>query len=230
MSQDVKNDIKMQSAFLGIYGYIVPGSEAPSMQSLSYIAQFSGAMGARDSSRLQFDFDEGFNSVAKNVVNISEIASEDLGILEKLADTFDAQVEQVRSAATGLTPMDVERNSKTGKYFLEFEKIEQKYNALVSSLDDYSSANFRTRIKKLRAANDLFGDIANYTYKLIEGRSFGYPLAVSGIFPEFADEEVRVRNCVLGVGADCAPNGPFPGGYQGILQKLSDEYRGLLND
>lgn len=228
LSQDIKNDFKIQTNYLGAMGYIVPDVEEQP-RAVMYIEKMAAASESRGSSRFHIDLDEGLGKISENLVEASEVTAEDLDNLEKLANTFDVQVKQAKSAIPQLTPLTVERNKRTEKYFLEFERIRQKMDALVATLDGYSSTDLREKIETLRQANELFGGIAAYTTALIGGRTFGYPLDISKLFPGIKTEEARVKECVSQPRlAGCRPPGPFPGGYQSMLQKLEPLYNMLI--
>lgn len=224
LSADVKNDFKIESNYLGAIGRIVPDGE-PQTETMAYINQMLAAATNRGSARFQFDFDMGLENISKNAVKVSEVAGEDLNILEKLSNTFDAQIQQAKIKVPQLTPLTAERNKKTEKYFLEFNRIEQKLNALTASLDNYSSVDFREKIKKLKIVNELFSRIAIFTQALIQGIASGYALEISKIFPELGNAEAAVKKCFQSPAtAGCKAIGPFPGGYQIMLQQLEPLY------
>lgn len=231
LSSDVKNDFKIQGNYLGVMGYIIPDTEQQPSRAMEYIGKMVATSESRGSSRFRIDLDEGLVEISKNLVKASEVTVEDLNILEKLADTFDAQVKSAKSAVPQLTPLTIERNRKTEKYFLEFERIRQKLDALVMTLGNYSSSDFRGGVKKLKQANKLFGEIAGYAAALVGGRTFGYPLDISKFFPEVKTEEAKVKKCASQPQlAGCRPSGPFPGGYQQMLQKLKPLYEALMEE
>jgi len=230
LSQDVKNDFKIESNYLGVIGYIVPDSE-PSSEVMTYIGEMVSAAERRGSTEFYFNLDEGLSKVSENIIKASEVTNKDLNNLEELANTFDVHIEQVKSNPPQLIPLTVERNKKTEEYFLEFDRTEQRLNSLIASLNNYSSTDFRERIKKLKSANELFSEIAAYTQLLIEGKSFGYSLDVSKVFPELNSEEKKVKTCSQSpYSAGCEASGPFPGGYQPLLQKLETIYSKLTKD
>jgi len=229
LSQDINNDFKIESNYLGAIGSVVSGENQPAKVML-YMEKIMAAAESRGSARFQFDFDRGLEDASGNAAKVSEVASEDLGVLDKLANTFDTQVEQAKANAPQLTPLIVERNKKTEKYFLEFERIEQKLKALIASLDNYSSADFRKKIKKLKPANELFGKIANYTKALIQGKARGYALGVSEVFPALKDEEAKAKNCFWARSSGCEQVGPFTAEYQQMLIKLEGIYVQLIEN
>lgn len=230
LSSDVKNDFKIESNYLGAIGRIVPDGE-PQTETMAYINQMLAAATNRDSTRFQFDFDMGLDNVSKNAIKVSEVAGEDLNILEKLSNTFDAQIQQAKINAPQLIPLTVEKNKKTEKYFLELNRIKQKLNALTASLENYSSTDFREKIKNLKIANELFGRIAGFTQALIQGTASGYALEISKIFPELKNAEATIKKCSLSpANAGCKAIGPFPGGYQTMLQQLEPLYSQLMEN
>lgn len=231
LSQDVKNDFKIQTNYLGVIGSIIPDTEQQPPKAMEYIRKMAAAAESRGSTRFHIDLDEGLEKISENLAKASGVAGEDLNNLEKLADTFDAQVTLARSAAPQLVPLTVERNKQTEKYFLEFDRSQQKLDALTATLGNYSSASFRNEIKKLKQANKLFGEMAGYTAALIGGKAFGYALDVSKLFSEVKAEEAKAKKCSSQPNlAGCKPSGPFPGGYQQMLQKLEPLYGALIEE
>lgn len=191
-------------------GYIIPDAEKQP-KAMVYIGEMTGATTSRGSSRFHINLDEGLEEISKNLVIVSNVTEEDLNNPEKLADTFDVQTEQARSVVPELAMLTVERNERTEKYFLEFDRIQQKLSALAATLDNYLSIGFRDKIRKLKQVNEIFREIANFTAALIGGRAFGYALDVSKLFPEIKAEETAVRICAIQPNfAGCRSSGPFP--------------------
>lgn len=232
-SQDVKNDFKMQAGLLGLLGSITGDEDNnPSSAVMSYASKFINAIEARGSAKLSFDLEGGLEKPLKEAVLIADVTREDLGILEKIANTFDEAVKQANAGVPELESLTVERNKKTEKYFLEFDRIDQKLKALAASLNSYSSADFRSKIKKLKSANEIFDEIIVYSFQLIVGKARMYALNVAKTFPEFAVEEAAVKNCAKYdsqvAPAGCEPISFLPGKFQPLLKGLSDIYDGLL--
>lgn len=232
-SQDVKNDFKMQANLFGLLGSVTGEEEKnPSPAVMSYASKFISASEARGSAKLSFNLDGGLEKPLKDAVLISDVAREDLGILEKTANAFDEAVRLVKTGVPSLKPLTVERNKKTEKYFLEFDRIDQKLKALSASLHSYSSVDFRLKIKKLKSANEVFGEIAQYSSQLIVGKARMYSLNVAKTFPELAVDEAAVKNCskydLDTAPFDCKPVAFMPGKFQPLLRKLADIYTGLI--
>lgn len=232
LSQDVKNDFKMEAAYAGLLGTLDPNQEGLSPASMVFVGKLLTAANARGSAKLSFDLEKDFGETLKTAIAIAEVAREDLGFLEKTANAFDQAVKQAKSATPQLTPLSMERNKKTDKYFLEFDRVDQRLKALAASLDTYTGSDFRPRIKKLKSANDTFEAVAKYLYQLFSGKGWLYGLEVAKTFPEVAKEEAAVRNCakydpkVAPTG--CEPAGFMPGQFQPMLKKLADVYSGLI--
>ncbi|MEK9180389.1 MAG: hypothetical protein AAB897_03180 [Patescibacteria group bacterium] len=233
LSQDVKNDFKMQANFFGLLGSVTGDEDtSPSPAVEDYASKFISANEARGSAKLSFDLEGGLEKPLKDALLIADVTREDLGISEKAANTFDEAVKQAKAGIPALTPLTVERNKKTEKYFLEFDRINQKLGATAASLNGYSSADFRSKIKKLKSANEIFGETVKYSYQLIVGKARSYPLEIAKTFPEAAKEEAAVKNCakydpgVAPVG--CEPVAFMPSQFQPLLMKLADIYSGLI--
>ena len=231
ISEDVKNDFKMEAAYFGIFGNFNPAKEGAYPEILPYVNIFFNALNNRASARLSYDM--GDPAFLKDAPLIGEVAKEDIGVLEKLANTFDSAVLQVKADIPGLSPLIVERNNKTEKYFLEFDRINQKLNALVASLDIYSSSDFRAKIKKLESVNEVFGQLSQYIYLLNIGKGWAYSFEISKTFPEVTNEEKAVINCAKYnpqvAPAGCEPIGFFPGKFQELLRKLETVYLTLID-
>lgn len=231
ISKEVESDFQTESSFFGTFGYLVPdvgGFGDPRAEAA--FTKFMSAQSARGSSRIAFDPDEPFERFAQSAESLAEVTSEDLTVLERLADTFDAAVAAARADVPELVALTVERNKKTEKQFQEFERILVKHEALASSLDKYSSADFRARLEKLKSANEIFEDLATYTKLLVEGKVWGYSLTVVALFPEVQTQENAVKLCWQRRGS-CQFVGPFPGEqYQVMFQKLEPLYVALVED
>lgn len=216
ISRDVKNDFKMEAAYFGIFGNQNPEKEGAYPEIFPYVTSFDNAKNSRGSARLSLEL--GDKDFLKDALLVGEVVKEDIGVLEKLANTFDSAVLQVKGNIPELPPLTVERNEKTEKYFLEFNKIDQKFKALVTSLDAYSSSDFRAEIKKLKSANEIFSDISQYFYLLNIGRGWAYSFEIAKTFPEVTEEEKEVMDCTKwsyqAAPLGCEPVGPMPGKFQ----------------
>lgn len=233
LSPDVKNDFKMQSSFLGLLGSVTGEEESnPPPAAIDYFSKLMSAVEARGSAKLSFDLEGGLEKPLKDAVLIADVTREDLGILEKTANVLDEAVKLAKAGVPALKPWTVERNKKTEKYFLEFDRIDQKLKALAASLDNYSSADFRSRIKRIKSVNEVFGEIMTYSAQLIVGKAGMYSLSVAKTFPELAAQETAVKNCAKYnpqvAPADCKPVAFLPGKFQPLLRKLADIYEGLI--
>ena len=234
LSSDTKNDFKMEANLIGLLGSITGDEDNnPSLTVMSYVSKFVSATEARSSAKLSFDLEGGLEKPLKDTILIADVTREDLGILEKTANVFDEAIKQAKVGVPMLEPLTVERNKKTEKYFLEFDRIDQKLKATAASLNSYSSADFRLKIKKLKSANEVFGEIVKYSYQLIIGKARLYPLSVAETFPEIAAEETAVKNCAKyssqTAPAGCEPVAFLPGKFQPLLRKLANIYEGLID-
>src|SRR3989344_1709865 len=158
ISQDVKNDFRMESAFFGIIGYMVPGVEGPgSPEAEAAFSEFANAQRARESGRIPaFSLGNPFEQFLQSAEAIGEVTAEDLVALERLADTFAAAVANVRADVPELPPLTVAKNEKTEKQFQELERIRTKHEGLSDSLEGYGSGDFRAEAERLKVVNAAF--------------------------------------------------------------------------
>lgn len=234
LSSDVKNDFKMQTAYLGFIGYLEPDVEPPPAKVVMYVGKLAAAQNARASSKFSgFDLDKDFGIFLKDILAVEEITNEDLGFLEKTANTFDEAVKRAKANIPQLASLTVERNKKTEKYFLEFDRIDQQLKASAASLDGYSSNDFRLKIENLQAANEVFGELANYTYQLYSDKGWPYGFDVAKAFPELAGAEAAAKRCSQyhpqTAPTECQPVAFMPGQYQTLLRELEAIYMQLID-
>ncbi|MBI4812687.1 hypothetical protein HY798_04640 [Candidatus Falkowbacteria bacterium] len=234
LSSDVKNDFKIQAAYFGFIGYLEPDVEPPPARVVMHVGKLAAAQNARSSPKFidGFDPEKDFGVFLKDILIVKDITNEDLGFLEKMTNVFDEAVKHAKANVPELVPPTIERNKKTEKHFLEFERIDQRLKALAASLDSYSSGEFRSKMEKLKASNEVFGELANYTYQLYSDKGWPYSFDIAKTFPELAGVEAAVKRCSLynprTAPTDCKPTAFMPGQYQSLFRELTTIYTGVI--
>lgn len=230
LSEDVKNDFKMEANFFGLIGYLKAGYEGLPPRAMIYVGKLTMAADARAHPKLSFNMEDFGNTLETIAFALPDIANEDIKFLERLSDTFDEAVKRAKKSIPALAPLTMERNKKTERYFLEFDRLDQQLKAVAATLDKYSSNDFRAQLKKLKSANEVFRGLARYTSLLIEGKAGAYSLDVAKLFPEVQPMENAIKLCFRQQ-ASCKQVGPFPGEqYQVMFQKLEPLYSALIEE
>lgn len=232
LSSEVKSDFKMEAAYFDIMGNLEPDLKDFSPLTKIRLQKFLNAAKERNSSQLSFDFEKDFSEFLNGAVNIYNVAINDLELNEREADVFEAALSRAKSGIPELAPFSVARNEKTDKYFWEFDRLDNQIKILTSSLEKYSSDEFRSRIEKLRIANEVFNKISRYTFQLFEGKVSIYALDITQTLPEVSNEEKKIIECFKWAPfvppPECQPAGFMPGKYQTMLIKLGNIYTELI--
>lgn len=188
LSPEVYADLDVMVYALDVFASIVPGQELDSDAAHNLLA----AIKERDSQDIKSSFDSP-SELFEELIKFEEVVDEDLKLLSRRADQYDAAVASLRDEAS-IPPFPVDRIPDTEKYFIEYELIVSRHEFLMETVKSYSSAKFRERIAGIQKANRAHGRFVRFISR-INDIGFINP-RLSEIYPNLKEDEQRLMACV----------------------------------